>query len=70
MVSKDRALVADALGDALYFLLGTANMYDIPMAEIFTEIHRSNMTKTRTDHRMRDKGKDYVPPDIKGVLGT
>src|SRR5262245_600260 len=38
--------VADALGDLLYTVLGLAVLHGLPAAEIFEEVHRSNMTKT------------------------
>src|ERR1017187_10166279 len=37
--------VADAIGDLLYVVLGTAVTFGIDMDPIFDEIHRSNMTK-------------------------
>ncbi len=37
--------VADALGDLLYVVLGTAVTCGINLEPVFREIHRSNMTK-------------------------
>jgi len=37
--------IADALADMMYIIYGTATSYVIPLDEIFTEVHRSNMTK-------------------------
>lgn len=68
MVRQDVVKIADSLGDLLYFLLGTASLYQIPIGRVFDAIHDSNMTKTRTDYRIRDKGPHYVPPNIKGAL--
>lgn len=69
---NDEILLADALGDLEYVVKGTAVTYSIPLDEIFDEIHKSNMTKIKrdmeTNPRMRDKGPDYVAPDIKGIL--
>jgi len=62
--NRDEALVADAIADLLYVVVGTAVTYNIPLREIWNEVQRSNMSKARTDHRMRDKGPDYVPADF------
>jgi predicted HAD superfamily Cof-like phosphohydrolase len=50
--------VADALGDLLYVILGTAVSCGINIEPIFHEIHRSNMTKF-IDGSFREDGK-YV----------
>lgn len=60
---------ADALADLLFVVLGTADILNINLEPCFWEVHRSNMTKSSTeDPRVRDKGKDYSPPDISSVL--
>ena len=60
--------LADALGDLMYVVVGTAVTYGIPIREVFEEIHRSNMTKKprdpENDPRMRQKGRDYEPPRL------
>lgn len=38
--------IADALGDMLYIIFGTALVYGIPLDKIFSEIHSSNMSKS------------------------
>lgn len=62
---------ADALADLLYVVIGTAVAFGIDLRPVFAEIHRSNLTKSikggRADGKVA-KGKDYSPPDIKGVL--
>lgn len=68
---RDLIKIADALGDLLYVILGAAVTYGIPLAEVFEEIHKSNMTKavrSEDDTRLRNKGDSYVPPDVKGIL--
>lgn len=63
--------VADALGDILYFVYGTAVAHGIDMESIIKEIHRSNMTKDRPEgggDAKAVKGKDYSPPDIESIL--
>lgn len=68
---QNRVKIADALGDLLYVVYGAAVTYGIPLDAIFAEVHKSNMTKDVRkpgDTRLRDKGPNYVPPDIEGVL--
>jgi NTP pyrophosphatase (non-canonical NTP hydrolase) len=65
---RDKVKMADALADLLYFAIGTAVTYGIPIEEVFAEVHRSNMTKAVKEARLRDKGEGYSPPDIAGVL--
>jgi predicted HAD superfamily Cof-like phosphohydrolase len=74
---KDITLIADALGDKLYILFGTIIAHGLQhkIAEVFDEIHRSNMSKL-DDNGMpiyREDGKilkssNYFLPDIKNVL--
>lgn len=69
--SGDEAELLDALADLLYVLLGTASTFDLPVAEAFLEVHRSNMTKAEQADRSKRilvKGPDYVPPDLARVL--
>lgn len=70
-------LIADALGDKLYILCGTIIAHGLQhkIAEVFNEIHRSNMSKLDNDGKpiYREDGKilkseNYFLPDIKGVL--
>jgi len=65
----DRVSLADGLADLLYVVLGTADLYNINLQEVFREVHRSNMTKEVTgDRRVRTKGK-WSKPKIEDVLG-
>lgn len=48
--------VADAIGDLLVVVLGTAVACGIDIEPIFSEIHRSNMTKFIDGHK-REGGK-------------
>jgi len=69
--------VADALGDMLYILCGTILEHGMQykIEDIFTEIHRSNMSKLdrdgkpiyRADGKVI-KGPHYFKPDIKKIL--
>ncbi len=67
---RDDVSLADGVGDLLYVTFGTADCFSIPMFEVFTEIHKANMSKkkrTDSDPRMRDKG-EWIPPDIYSAL--
>lgn len=63
--NEDIVEVADALGDLLVVVLGTAVAYGIDLEPIFWEIHRSNMTKFIDGHRGPNgkwiKGPSYEP---------
>ena len=66
---NDIVEIADALGDMVYVIYGTALRYGIDLDAVLEEIHRSNMTKTANpDGGKVQKGEDFVPPDIQGVL--
>jgi predicted HAD superfamily Cof-like phosphohydrolase len=72
---QDLIKIADGIGDLIYVLLGQAVEYGIPIDEIFTEIHRSNMTKLWPDGTVKRneygkilKPSTYSPPDIIGIL--
>ena len=69
--------VADALGDQLYILCGTILKHGLQhkIAEVFTEIQRSNMSKLDMNGKpiYREDGKVlksslYFRPNIKAIL--
>lgn len=68
----DHVAVADAIGDLLYVVLGTAISCGIDITQIFHEIHRSNMTKFIDGQRRPDgkwlKGPSYTPPNISRLI--
>ncbi|MEO8150298.1 MAG: nucleoside triphosphate pyrophosphohydrolase family protein [Bacteroidia bacterium] len=73
----DLKLIADALGDKLYILCGTIVAHGLQhkIAEVFNEIHRSNMSKLDNEGKpiYREDGKimkseNYFLPDIEAVL--
>lgn len=70
MNSGNRVEMADALGDLLYVVYGTAVHFGFPIDEIMAEIHRSNMTRERTDFRMRNKGANFSPPNLENLCGN
>jgi predicted HAD superfamily Cof-like phosphohydrolase len=67
--------IADALADMIYIIHGTALVYGLPLDEVFSEVHRSNMSKLdengkpiyREDGKVL-KGNSYSPPNIKEIL--
>lgn len=63
---RDLAGACDGLVDLLYVVLGTAVQLDIPVVELFEEVHRANMEKKggSTDPRVLNKGTDWQPPRI------
>lgn len=75
MHEGDRVKIADGLADLLYVTFGTALVYGVPIADVFAEVHASNMTKDfppeggGTD-RKATKGANYRPPDIAAILGV
>ena len=74
ILDSNEELILDAMGDLIYVIIGAAVTCDLPLAEAFTEIHRSNMTKAPKSkngpgaNRLRVKGTSYSPPDLKAVL--
>lgn len=72
---RDIVAVADALGDLLYVIHGMALEFGIPLDEVVSEIHRSNLSKLDEDGKpiYREDGKvlkgpGYTKPDITGLL--
>jgi NTP pyrophosphatase (non-canonical NTP hydrolase) len=72
LLTMDENALADALADLLFVTAGTALSFDIPLPEVFREVCRSNLTKTRSpdDVRMRSckKSPDYSPPNIEDAI--
>lgn len=71
----DIVQVADAIGDALYVLYGTAIEFGIDMGPVVKEIHAANLRKLGPDGKplYDENGKvkkpeGWVGPDIAGVL--
>lgn len=75
--NKNLVEIADALGDQLYILCGTLLRHGLQhkIEEVFTEIHRSNMSKLdengnpiyREDGKVL-KSEKYFKPNIKEIL--
>jgi predicted HAD superfamily Cof-like phosphohydrolase len=72
--ADDLIEIADALGDLVCVIYGTALSYGIDLDAVVAEIHRSNMTKTR-DESVRYPAKNvrkmagYEPPRIVHAIG-
>lgn len=71
----DLVEVADAIADLLYVTYGAALTFGIPIEEVFTEVHRSNMTKVGPDGEVARgpngkilKGPDFDPPRLAPIL--
>jgi len=60
MGQQDLAAIAKELADLLYVVYGTAVSYGIDMGPVFTEVHRSNMSKV--GGYKREDGKWVKPP--------
>lgn len=66
-------LLADGIADSIVVLLGTAISFGIPINEVFSEVHRSNMTKSMEKDTKSIKGKTlkgdaFEPPRIKTII--
>lgn len=70
MDSQNLVDIADALGDVIVVVIGTAISYGIPLNEVFTEVHRSNMTKSdrKNEYGKTVKGPDFSPANIKDII--
>jgi predicted HAD superfamily Cof-like phosphohydrolase len=72
--NDDIVEIADALADLVYIVAGTALKYGIPLAEIFEEVHATNMAKFPDGKvTIRKDGKilkpvGWQPPDIPRLL--
>lgn len=72
---NDIVAVADALADMLYIIFGTAHAYNIPLDEIFSEVHSTNMAKVGKNGKVerREDGKilkpkGWKPPQIAKMI--
>lgn len=75
-VYRNGEQVADALGDLIYVIYGMALEMGYDLRDVVAEIHASNLTKLGEDGQpiKREDGKvlkgpNYVPPNIRAVLG-
>ena len=75
MRNHDIIEIADALGDIIYFAAHQALKYGIPIDDVVSEIHRSNMSKTAGKKDGRSvacvdavKTESYRAPALQAVL--
>ena len=69
--SGDLPEIADGIADLIYVCLGTALEFGIPIEEVWEEVHRTNMAKINGGENGAgkiQKPKDWVPPDVVGIL--
>lgn len=76
---RDMVEVADGIIDDIYVLIGMGLELGLPMAELWSEVQRSNMAKVteqpdgtfkvmrRADGKIL-KPEGWTPPDIAGIL--
>ena len=57
MKRKDVVMIADALIDLSYLILGQCDLMNLPYDSLFQEVHRSNMTKIQGDIKLSPSGK-------------
>lgn len=73
---RDLPKFADALGDLMYLVCGTAHFANLDLDAVFEEIHRANMRKVRdVDGTGKRKSKidvvkppGWQPPNVEQVL--
>ena len=75
--NDDIVEIADALADLVYVIYGTAISYGIPLDQVITEVHRSNMSKLDqngeaivSENGKVQKSDLYFPPNIKGIIDS
>ena len=66
---EDIQNIAKELADILYTVYGTIVEHGLQdrIEDVFSEVHRSNMTKDYHEEKMV-KGDSYVPPDIQQYI--
>lgn len=67
-MDEDPIKVADALGDMIYVIYGTALQYGIDLDRVVGEIHKSNMTKDANGNGKAIKGDKYIPADLTFIV--
>jgi len=67
---QDLVAAADAWADRAFILIGDAVASGLPVADLFAEVHRSNMTKEAcvAGSGKAVKGNLYQPPSLSSLL--
>lgn len=71
LAHNDEIALVDGLSDLQFVTVGTSETFGLPTEQGLNAVCDSNLTKNpraKADHRLRNKGPDYRPPDVKGVL--
>ena len=71
LANCDEVETLDGLSDLAFVTIGTAVSFGLPLNEGLEEVCSSNLTKSphkKDDARVRDKGPDYRPPNLKKVM--
>jgi len=71
LANCDELETLDGLADLEFVTKGTAIAFGLPLPQAVDEVCASNLTKAprkKDDIRLRDKGPNYVPPNLKRVL--
>lgn len=71
MDASDLEHITKEISDLLYVVIGTASAYGLLdiLARAFTEVHRSNMSKTHVEGKPKpQKLEGYFKADMSGVI--
>jgi hypothetical protein len=71
MAKLDDVALVDGLSDLQFVTIGASEAFGLPTEAGLNEVCDSNLTKdprSDADHRLRDKGPNYRPPNILRVL--
>lgn len=68
--TDDLIALADGIADSMVVLIGTAISFGIPIEKVYTEVHRSNMSKSteKNEYGKTIKGPDWIPPNIEKII--
>ena len=71
LAERNEELTLDGLSDLRFVTDGTALAFDLPLEAGCLEVCNSNLSKgvrQEGNDRLRDKGPDYIAPDMKKIL--
>lgn len=71
MRDLDEEKLCDGLADDQFVTIGTSETFGLPTRDALVEVCDSNLTKDLRaveDHRLRHKGPNYRPPDMRRVI--